>query len=370
MGYLLISTVLEAHEIKGWLRVPATILTAELHTNSDSDGSTYAAKATYSYEVNGRKYIKDRVSLHSGADNLGNFHHDAYALLSRHKESGEPFLAYVDPEDPDNSILIPDLRFGMLLMYAAFGAVFGGAGFGIFAAVLGVKHGEKKLWRFSVQYPEQPWMHREDWRQSKVTTSAGTTALTMTIVALVVTGFTAPLLYLIPEEIFKKGNYWVTLALIFPLIGGAILWGAIRSIIRWRKFGSATLELHSLPLEPGRDFRGTIRLPKGFPQGGSQMVDLQLRCDRIIAERTSNGTRVHSEEVWKEEWQSPAHTMSSIGGTTIPIDVLLPPDLPSTGKESDSITVTWQLQARADLPGVDFKLDFELPVFDRGSRGF
>ena len=45
---------------------------------------TQSTTANYEYEFAGRKYLGDRVSLHSGSDNVGTFQRDVYNELERH----------------------------------------------------------------------------------------------------------------------------------------------------------------------------------------------------------------------------------------------------------------------------------------------
>ncbi len=58
--------------MQSWMEVDARVLHAELETNHDGEGgTTYRAIAEYQYVIQGKKYVGDRVSIDSTADNLG-----------------------------------------------------------------------------------------------------------------------------------------------------------------------------------------------------------------------------------------------------------------------------------------------------------
>src|SRR5690606_14667967 len=99
------------------------------------------------------------------------------------------------------AVLFAELRLGLVLLYAAFAATFGGAGFGLLFGLWASNSREKKRQALAAKYPGQPWMHRSDWRESKVRTTAATNAMIFSVVALVTTGLTAPVLFLVLDEV-------------------------------------------------------------------------------------------------------------------------------------------------------------------------
>jgi hypothetical protein len=131
MTALLLVKLVEHHKMKSWQLVPAMILDSDLERHDGDDGATYKAVATYEYQFEGESYRGDRVGLHGGSDNVGKFQQRAARELKKHRHTKEPFLARVDPDSPEDSILFTDLRLGMVAMYSAFGLLFGGAGFGM-----------------------------------------------------------------------------------------------------------------------------------------------------------------------------------------------------------------------------------------------
>ena len=99
--------------------------------------------AEYAYQYGGKQYTGRRVSLY-GSDNVGSFQQDVYRQLSEYRKSGRPFRCYVDPQQPDESILFRDLRWEMIGFQSIFALVFGGVGFGLLAFCLLGRQGESR----------------------------------------------------------------------------------------------------------------------------------------------------------------------------------------------------------------------------------
>ena len=73
MGYSIFVDVSEAMEMRDWVEVDATVTSAGVETHRGDDSDTYEAYGSYSYTWNGQIHTADRVSLSSGADNIGDY---------------------------------------------------------------------------------------------------------------------------------------------------------------------------------------------------------------------------------------------------------------------------------------------------------
>ncbi len=103
-GVFAVKNLLGWWDAKDWESVPATVLAANLHISEGEDGPTYRAEGEYRYQWSTDTYQNDKISFSSGSDNIGSFHHDAYDKLKQHLESGEPIRAWVNPDDPTQSL--------------------------------------------------------------------------------------------------------------------------------------------------------------------------------------------------------------------------------------------------------------------------
>jgi hypothetical protein len=56
MGWLMVRQIGGAIRAEGWPEAPAMIVSAELRESSGDDSTTYEARASYTYEYNGREY--------------------------------------------------------------------------------------------------------------------------------------------------------------------------------------------------------------------------------------------------------------------------------------------------------------------------
>ncbi len=118
-----------------WNETPATVLTCDLDSSSDSDGGTTCrVKATYQYEAHGAQYTGDRVSLHSGSDNIGSFHHRTYARLNDCMNRNQPTVCWVNPQNSADAILVRKPHPEMIIFFQLFTLAFGGAGLAVVLA--------------------------------------------------------------------------------------------------------------------------------------------------------------------------------------------------------------------------------------------
>jgi hypothetical protein len=126
-------TLHESMTMRGWMEMPATIEHAELKRHERRSAreryTSYSVSATYSYEVNGRQYEGTRVSLYEhGDDGFSGFQRDLYAELNLARGSRGGYRCYVNPNDPNESILNRDLQLGFMIMKAIFAVLFGTLG--------------------------------------------------------------------------------------------------------------------------------------------------------------------------------------------------------------------------------------------------
>src|SRR5262249_22661377 len=98
-------------------------------------------------------------------------------------------------------------------------------------------------------------------------------------------------------------------------------------------------------------------------------IDLRLSSIRRIV--TGSGKNKSTSEVplWQQQKIVPQQSIV-IGplGTSIPVDFEIPEDAYETNREEPRDQVLWRLHAQADVPGVDYKDDFEVPVFRSSAK--
>jgi len=173
-----------------------------------------------------------------------------------------------------------------------------------------------------------------------------------------------PLLFIIPGELER--NHLAAIGFLFPVIGVGLLTWAVMTTLRWHRFGASRFEMGQATL--GGQLSGTIHTR--FNDVQSLRVTLKLTClDRIT--RSSGENRDTRENIlWREEYVVPEGQIGLGGmGASIPVRFAIPADARATTAVGRSDGIVWVLAAEANLPGVDFKEDFDVPVRRGESTG-
>jgi len=248
-----------------------------------------------------------------------------------------------------------------------FASVFAIIGAGL---MFGAVYGYRKLQQEAATRdanPDSPWLWRDDWAQSRAFSKnrntvygwwIGTTLLTMLCVPMAAVG--------IPQLLRQRDPkaFWL-LALCLP--PAAVLLGAVRATLRRSRYGNTYLEFASSPFSPGRRLSGQIHLR--FDAPAEHGVDLRLSCIRRIVTGSGKQQSVSEVPLWQQEKNVPQpFLMVSSLGTSIPVEFDIPENAYSTNHDVERDQLLWMLHAQADVPGVDYSDDFEVPVFRQHAK--
>jgi len=94
-----------------WVEVPCTIISSEVGSHSDSDGTTYSIDITYKYEYDGTTYEGDAYGFMGGSSSG----YEGKAKVVRQYPRGSEHTCFVDPENPSAAVLSRDLSWEYLL---------------------------------------------------------------------------------------------------------------------------------------------------------------------------------------------------------------------------------------------------------------
>ena len=357
MLYLVSSMLLDASRVSGWIPTEATLLSAGYEKHSGEDSDTYEAYATYRYQFDLQTYLGDRVALGGGADNIGDHQQELGRRLASSLSRGEPITVYVNPDDPSQSIVDPTLRWGLVGFKSIFVLVFGGVGLGLIIAAWRAP-AEKD--RSEPQYVDAPWLMNDDWQTEEIRSNSRGAMWGAWIFAGFWNAVSAPLPFLLVDEVMNKQNYVALVGLLFPLVGMGLLVWAIRQTLEWRRFGRTPVVLDPFPGSIGGHVGGTIDLPVPY----SSTTHFRLTLTNISSYVTGSGkNRSRTEKaLWQDELI--AHAESSMQGTRISFRFDVPDGLDASdaAPESDSYKL-WRLNLSAELEGTDLNRDFEIPVY-------
>jgi len=145
---------------------------------------------------------------------------------------------------------------------------------------------------------------------------------------------------------------------IFPVVGLVMLAVAVRATLQWLKFGRVELVLEAAPVALGSTMRGQLRGPGTLAE--AKTVQFSLQCTRLVTSGSGRNRSTRRKLLWENQCRiSPDNVKVAQGQAIIPVQFTIPYEQ----QESDTQTrVQWRLRADADLSGVDFSAEFELPV--------
>jgi hypothetical protein len=211
-------------------------------------------------------------------------------------------------------------------------------------------------------------MWRKDWVQGRIRGHSGNQALLLWIMAIPWNGFIWVLLWLLWGNPDKTSM--IKVAVLFAVLGLILLASAIQSTLAWFRFGSSVLELAAIPGVIGGTIEGRIRTRISNPPRGP--VQLTLSCLRrraSLGESRSGQTGrtrhdVRSDLLWRGGRRVPAEQLERTPrGLIIPVKLHIPSELEGADSSDPDDQIIWTLAAAADIPGVDFSADFNVPVF-------
>jgi len=224
----------------------------------------------------------------------------------------------------------------------------------------------KQLAALQEANPLAPWLWRADWASRRAESQNRKSFITAWIAAAFVNLITLPILFGIAPNYFRNGDPRALLLLGFSSFGGILAVYALRATIRHERFGNTYFEFDALPFSPGERLSGRIHLR--FETQAAHGFDLRLTCVRRIVTGSGKNSTTSKVTLWQADKNVPSGAAGPGPlGRAIPVDFELPPDGLHTDHTNLNDQIVWMLHAQADVPGVDFSDDFELPVFRTAS---
>ncbi|MCU1245998.1 MAG: hypothetical protein JWN02_1908 [Acidobacteria bacterium] len=207
--------------------------------------------------------------------------------------------------------------------------------------------------------PSEPWRWRQEWADGVMVDRQGQPVIVLWILTVFWNAICFPVILFIPFKLDAE-NAPMLIAALFPLVGIALLCAAIYQTVRRRKFGLSRLTLDRIPIVPGQEFHGD--LDAHVTEQPIEGYHFKLTCLR----RIDGGRAVREEILWKEEQTVGSFLVQpSATGTHISFAFTLPADALSSDDSIAGVPIIWRLHVRAEVPGVDYAAEFELPVFRR-----
>src|SRR6202140_2421719 len=210
--------------------------------------------------------------------------------------------------------------------------------------------------------PLSPWPWRLDSASRRAESQNKKSEIASWVFAILCNLITLPFLFRMVPNFARNGDPRVFLLLGCNLFGVIRIVKALRATIRHRRFGDAYFEFDALPFSPGERVGGRIHLK--LDTRAEHGIDLRLSCVRKLVSGSGDNRGTNQIVLWQAEHNVPAGAVEPGPlGRAIPVDFSPPADNLVTDHDNPSDQVLWLLHAQADVPGVDYSDDFEIPVF-------
>jgi hypothetical protein len=250
-----------------WPAVEATVVDADLRSESTDDGTVYRADVRYRYTVDGRTYRSNRHDFF-GVSSSNRDHHRG---IVRDHPPGSTVTVYVDPDDPTEAVISrqADGQWLWALIPLAF-AIIGGMGTGAGLWFTLVPEATRHVAKLEPHGVGGAATMTLDPRRGLQIGTALAFALCWNCIAW-------PLaLIFTADGILEEGWWLVALVWLFPLIGLILALTAIRIII-----GAATRAEPTLTIDPAFPRAGRpLRVDWAFPIKRERPESLRLRLER------------------------------------------------------------------------------------------
>jgi hypothetical protein len=247
-----------------------------------------------------------------------------------------------------------------------FGLVFAFIGAGlIYAGFFGYQIAKKQA-DLQEANPNSPWMWRKDWAVGRAESLNKKSWITYWVVALLCNLVSFPFALTEIPKFALNHNPVALFSLTFSVIGLLVAIAAVRATLRHTEYGNTYFEFDGTHFTPGERAAGKIQLK--FDKRAEHGVNLRLSCIRKVSSGTGDSRTTNQITLWQSERNVFAGAIAPGPlGRSIPVEFVPPAECPNTSHENLHDQILWMLHAEADLPGVNYKDDFELPFFGRAA---
>jgi len=242
---------------------------------------------------------------------------------------------------------------------------------GAFVFVNGVKglFAAARLRRLREQHPNEPWLVEYAWSPEGIAADSRGSGLSQVAITAFLLVFLAPFNYFVffgPEASELPLVPRVVVAF-FDLIPVLLIAGIVVSLWHAAKYGRARLAFGSFPFYLGEPL--TARFSTGRAIGEFNRMTFTLRCVEQHAESyetadNNTGTRFRCEQLWADE--RVLERGGALYNDEVPVSFKLP-DGDYGSRFASAPTRYWELEVKADTPGLDFSAVFLVPVYARSS---
>lgn len=335
-----------------WPQTQGTLTSANTRSSTSDSNTTYQAAAQYRYWVGGVEYTGNRVAIHGGSDNVGEFQRRLGNQLELMYLNQVPVPVYYNAGDPSDAILNRDMRWEMIGFKSIFIIAFGGVGLGMM--IFGFR-GKRTI--VSPETAGKPWLARPEWADNRIRSSARGGMYTIWFFAIIWNAISLPSSFALPD-IWRKEGALALLILLFPMVGLGLLYWALKLTREWRRFGNTPLTLDPFPGAIGGDVGGEIELRVPYEPA----LACEVTLGSLYSYETGSGEDSSRQE--RVEWQDSGYAQvePTTQGMRLRFRFTVPAGLRPSEEETGN-HYFWRLSIKAELPGGALSRAFTIPVY-------
>jgi hypothetical protein len=261
--------------------------------------------------------------------------------------------------------LAPDKVNGPVQLVYWAAAVFGLAG--LYMIWIGIRRLLRRAGaaRLRERHPAEPWLWDHPWGRHGAHGDVRRRALAAVMGAGAFAVFLAPFnVIAFGMDGVPAGALWIGVVVVFDLVTIGIVVHAAYLVMRWLKYGVATVTFSRFPFVLGEEgtihFQGTAR---GEPP---PTLTVTLRCVEEAYETTGTGKNRSTQTVCYEVYAD-TQTVDDVqalweGRRGVALSFTFPADASAT-RLSERPPRYWELEIGAEVPGIDYQGRFLLPVY-------
>ncbi len=254
-----------------------------------------------------------------------------------------------------------------LWVIGVIGAVFGLAGLLVLVRGISALARRRRAALQSALRPGEPWFADYPWNPHGIADNRPG-KLRQALVGLLFVG-----LFLVPFHwVFWNGarQSWIFGLVLVGIDFGALIGVAftIRLALQSLRYPRGRLSFHQFPYFVGESLQADFSAPPQIARFRSMTFELR-KVEQVLEERQyrqKTEIRQVSYQCYQDSYTLQAGVDLPSGQRKIPLIFRLPSDVPGTAIRENPGRF-WQLDIRADVPGIDYHATFLVPVYQRSA---
>jgi hypothetical protein len=276
--------------------------------------------------------------------------------LQRAWSTNRPVSAWVNPINPHESVIDRNVRWSMIIFPGLLCSVFM-----VIGGVIVYYSWKKKAKPDVDTISKTPWLAKEEWSPTGITSNNKLVLGMWWFGALFVNAISSPILFQMPKAL-SRGEYGILVGLIFVAIGFFLLFKAIQKTLEQQRFGRVPVILTPFPGEIGGKVAGHLDFQQHLDP--SSKFTVSLKQMRTVISRSGSKTTTSTTSVWELDGKGTLKSGLNASRVYFAFEV---PHTMEESRTDDGSGYWWSLEVHGDMPGVDFKRSYEIPVFNTGT---